>query len=306
LAGLFLLFLDIAPAVAQPSCTISATNLVFGDVSGQILANQVVDVTGTINWSCSSSSNNTITICIAMSNFTGSVREMTSGGNTLTFQVYRDSNHTQIWGTVAQGNAYRITPTTNSSGNVSGTATMYGRIIAGQTTEPPGSYSRSMAGSSSQRLTATTSDNASCSSFSSGARQYSFTATATISDHCTVSATNLNFGTQGVLTGNVDQTSTINVQCTNTTPYNIGLNAGLGAGATVTTRKMTSGGNTIDYSLYRDTARSQVWGTTIGTNTVSATGTGATQSRTVYGRVPAQSTPAPAIYSDTITVTVTY
>jgi spore coat protein U-like protein len=49
-----------------------------------------------------------------------------------------------------------------------------------------------------------------------------------------------------------------------------------------------------------------VWGTTIGTNTVSATGNGASQSYTVYGQVPAQTTPAAAVYTDTITVTVTY
>src|SRR5262249_8791133 len=36
------------------------------------------------------------------------------------------------------------------------------------------------------------------------------------------------FGSQGVLTANVDNTSTLAVQCTNTTPYNIGFDAGTG------------------------------------------------------------------------------
>jgi hypothetical protein len=105
---------------------------------------------------------------------------------------------------------------------------------------------------------------------------------------------------------NVDQSSTVQVQCTNTTPYNIGLNAGTGAGATVAVRKMTSGGATINYSLYTDNGRTTVWGNTVGTDTVSATSSGASQSYTVFGRVPAQTTPAPATYTDTITVTVTY
>jgi spore coat protein U-like protein len=134
-----------------------------------------------------------------------------------------------------------------------------------------------------------------------------FTVQITIQANCAInSASTLDFGTQGVLNANIDQTSTIQVSCTNTTPYNVGLSAGTGAGATVATRKMTSGGNTIDYSLYRDAARTQVWGTTIGTDTVSATGNGAAQTHTVYGRVPPQGTPAPATYTDTITVTVTY
>ncbi len=135
----------------------------------------------------------------------------------------------------------------------------------------------------------------------------SFTVQMTITASCTiVSASTLNFGSQGVLAANVDQSSTLQVQCTNTTPYNIGLNAGTGAGATVAIRKMTNGGNTINYSLYTDSGRTIVWGNTVGTDTVAATGNGAAQSYTIYGRVPAQTTPAPAAYSDTITVTVTY
>jgi spore coat protein U-like protein len=94
--------------------------------------------------------------------------------------------------------------------------------------------------------------------------------------------------------------------CTNTTPYNIGLDAGTGTGATVAARKMTNGANTITYSLYSDSGRTTVWGNTVGTNTVSATGNGASQTYTVYGRVPSQTTPAAATYTDTITVTVTY
>jgi spore coat protein U-like protein len=121
-----------------------------------------------------------------------------------------------------------------------------------------------------------------------------------------ISASTLDFGTQGVLSANVDQTSTIAVQCTNTTPYNIGLDAGTGAGASVATRKMTSGGATVSYSLYTDAGRSTVWGNTVGTDTVSATGNGASQSTTVFGRVPVQTTPAPGTYNDTVTVTVTY
>jgi len=134
-----------------------------------------------------------------------------------------------------------------------------------------------------------------------------FTVQITITASCTInSASTLNFGSQGVLSANVDQTSTIQVQCTNTTPYNIGLDAGTGTGATVAARKMTNGANTVTYSLYSDSGRTTVWGNTIGTDTVAATGNGAAQSYTVYGRVPPQTTPAPAVYTDTITVTVTY
>jgi spore coat protein U-like protein len=134
-----------------------------------------------------------------------------------------------------------------------------------------------------------------------------FAVQATIAATCTInSSSTLNFGTLGVLASNTDQTSTIQVACTNTTPYNIGLDVGTGSGATVAVRKLTSGSNTVNYTLYSDTGRTTVWGNTVSTDTVAATGSGAAQNYTVYGRIPAQTTPAPGSYADTITVTVTY
>ena len=121
------------------------------------------------------------------------------------------------------------------------------------------------------------------------------------------SATDLDFGTTGVIAAPIDAASEIAVQCTTGTPYNIGLNAGIGSGATVDTRLMTGpGAATVAYSLYSDAGRSVVWGETVGTNTVASTGTGADQVFPVYGRVPAQGTPATGTYTDTVTVTVTY
>ena len=134
-----------------------------------------------------------------------------------------------------------------------------------------------------------------------------FTVQMTVTSSCVInSASTLNFGSQGVLVANVDNTSTLQVQCTNTTPYNIGLDAGQGTGATVAVRKMTNGASTINYSLYSDSGRTTVWGNTVGTNTIAGTGSGGSQSYTVYGRVPPQTTPGAATYTDTITVTVTY
>lgn len=135
-----------------------------------------------------------------------------------------------------------------------------------------------------------------------------FTVQITIAGSCQVnSATNMDFSSQGVLNTNTDASSIVTVQCTNTTPFNIGLNARTGATATVTNRQMTApDGATITYSLYQTAARDTVWGETAGTNTVSATGTGAAQPFTVYGRVPPQNTPAPATYTDTVTATITY
>jgi spore coat protein U-like protein len=131
----------------------------------------------------------------------------------------------------------------------------------------------------------------------------------TIQESCIIVGTPspLDFGNQNVLAANVDATTTLTVQCTTSTPYNIGLNAGTGAGATIAVRKMTGpGAATVDYSLYQDSPRTVLWGDVIGTNAQAGTGNGSPQAYTVYGRVPPQLTPASGLYTDTITVTVTY
>ena len=196
--------------------------------------------------------------------------------------------------------------TSNGSGAISGTVTVYARLAASQQSAIPASYSETMsAGTTNDLQYGSKTTQGSCPTGGSTS-QFSFTVTATVTTSCNINATSLGFGSAGVLSANVDATSTVTPQCTNTTPYNIGLNAGTAPGATVTTRKMSSGGNTISYSLYSNSGRTTNWGNTVGTDTVGGTGTGSNQTLTVYGRVPAQSTPAPASYSDTIIVTTTY
>lgn len=135
-----------------------------------------------------------------------------------------------------------------------------------------------------------------------------FNVQMTITSSCQInSASNLDFGSSGVIADNRDATSTIIVQCTNSTPYTIGLNQGAGTGATIANRILSgSAGATITYSLYSNAGRTSVWGNTVGTNTVAGTGTGAAQNYTVYGRVPPQTTPAAGTYTDTINVTLNY
>jgi spore coat protein U-like protein len=137
-----------------------------------------------------------------------------------------------------------------------------------------------------------------------GTATATFTVSATVQATCNITATNLSFGTY---TGTqTDATSTITVTCTNTSAWNIGLNPGTCPGATVTTRCMLNGAAQLNYALFRDTARTLNWGQTVGTDTLSGTGTGNAQANTVYGRIPGGQLPAPGAYTDTITATVTF
>ncbi|MBU9437831.1 spore coat U domain-containing protein [Burkholderia multivorans] len=145
--------------------------------------------------------------------------------------------------------------------------------------------------------------------YSNGTATATFTVTLTLQPNCTIAANPLNFGTNGVLATAINQQTTLNVTCTNTTPYNVGLDAGTVTGSSVASRLMagTSTGNTtttVAFQLYQDAGRTTIWGNTQGTNTVAGTGTGAAQSLTVYGQVPAQATPKPDTYQTTVTATV--
>lgn len=131
--------------------------------------------------------------------------------------------------------------------------------------------------------------------------------TLAIASTCTVTGGTVAFGSQGVLTTAVNQSGTITVACTNTTTYSVGLDQGAN-GASVITRKMLSPTTsaTVDYALYSDAGHTTNWGNITGA-WVTGTGNGAAQALTVYGRIPAQTTPAPAAdYADSVTITVTY
>jgi spore coat protein U-like protein len=128
----------------------------------------------------------------------------------------------------------------------------------------------------------------------------------TVTSQCVTSApTALNFGSVGSLTSNVDTQTSISVQCTSGTPYNVALAVGTANAATAAARKMASGTSTVTYALYSDPARATLWGDT-SANWVSGSGNGFSQSLNVYGRVPVQSMPAPGTYTDTVTVQVNY
>lgn len=129
---------------------------------------------------------------------------------------------------------------------------------------------------------------------------------------CTVTASgaNINFGIHtGTAAANYTDggTSNLSVTCDSGVPYNIGL-LGTATGATANgTGNMVSGSNSIAYTLWQNAGRTTVWGNTIGTNTLSGTGAGATaQSIPVYAKATTVAGQAVGTYTDTVNVTLTY
>jgi spore coat protein U-like protein len=182
--------------------------------------------------------------------------------------------------------------TLNGGGAGSATATVYGRISAGQQALPPGNYSSAFSGSNTQIAYAAATSGTCAAIGNTNATSASFTAGAGYSATCSVSAATLSFGSTGVLSAALDGTTSLTTTCSASTPYTIGLDGGNAGASDPTQRKMSYGGTQITYGLYQNAARSQPWKRT-GTNTAAGTGTGSGQPITVYGRVPAQTTPAP-------------
>lgn len=141
-----------------------------------------------------------------------------------------------------------------------------------------------------------------------GADSDSMTVTATVLESCSISADDLEFDDYDpVIATPMDGATTISVTCTNGTDYDVGIDAGLGVGATINARRMTkTGGATLTYSLYTNFARDDVWGDTDGVNTWEGVGTGAAQSIDVYGRIPINQTAPAGDYEDTVTVEVRF
>jgi spore coat protein U domain-containing protein, fimbrial subunit CupE1/2/3/6 len=144
-----------------------------------------------------------------------------------------------------------------------------------------------------------------------------FQVQATVNAKCTVSAADMTFATayDGSLGAPNDSgQSDITVNCTKNAPYEVGLDAGVTAGATIATRLMknTLNADTMQYNLYTTAGRTTVWGNTQTVDTVTGTGNGLgvgqANTHTVFGRIPAgQTTLSVGTYQETtITATVYY
>jgi spore coat protein U-like protein len=235
---------------------------------------------------------------------------MKSGANSISYQLYTDAGYSTPYQYLGSD---LITGPYSLLAGGSFVSPIYAKILSSAAGLPPGTYTDTYATSGEAAITNNGGGGpytvANTCTGNGGAQWYStlsFTVSVTLLASCTVSASDLSFGSAGVIVSDIDAMSTVKARCTDTTPYNIGLNAGTATGATVTTRKMTSGGATVGYALYSNSGHTANWGNTVGTDTVAGTGTGSDQPYSVYGVAPAQTTPAPGAYADTITVTVTY
>jgi spore coat protein U-like protein len=296
------------------SCSFTISTLNFGTID--LTANTPFTSTATYSASCTGTANTTVRTCPNIDagsggSTSGSPRFLLNGATQLNFNLYQDGSYTSVWGSNlwAFAGSYpspTVDVALNGSGSGSASQTIYGQVWPGQQTLPAGVYSSAFSGTQASVAYAYSTVGTCTTIGSSHATSAPFTVTATDTTNCAVNASTLNFGSVGVLRSAVDATSSITVTCTNALPYTVALDGGLSGASNPSQRVMSQASQNITYGLYRDSARAQPWGDSVGTNAAAGSGSGLAQTLTVYGRVPAQTTPSPGTYSDTVVVTISY
>jgi spore coat protein U-like protein len=122
---------------------------------------------------------------------------------------------------------------------------------------------------------------------------------------CTITTTSVAFGTYDVFGATPDDANgTVRISCT--PRENIQVRLSRGSSATFNPRTLRSGANILNYNLFRNVARTQIWGDgTAGTSVFAANNVRNT-TLTVFGRVPASQDATVGNYSDTIVATVIF
>lgn len=322
-----MLLLSLAGPARADSCAASMSDISFGTISPvagtDYFANGTLTVTCT--WTLLSNLGvlllPNVNICVGVGAGSGgsiTARTLVNGSATVPFNLYRSADYasSSIWGTSAT--AGTTAPVTTSMGGLLALGSLtqsfiiYGKIpaasLAGVTTTGGNdtNYLSDFTGQGSIQyafygLLAPASD---CRTGSSAS--FSFKARATVTNNCFIGTTGLAFGgSNRVLTGAVRAMGAVQVRCTANNPYRIALGGGTVTG-NVAARKMRNAatGETIRYFI-SGTLDGAPWGDgTAGTSTVTGTGTGANQTIRMYGLVPAQATPSPGEYKDTVMATL--
>ena len=315
--AMLLCFLLAIPGAASAAlvCTPTISSLVFGTLhplngaSSSAVASLHIDCNG-------GKAGATVSTCLSMG-YTSEAngwRTLLSKSNALPYNMFTDAAHTQVWGTVYPREAYPPPPVftlvLDSSGAGRYSGSIYGYVPAVDTATPPGNYTNSYSAADIELRFAEQTGAANCSDITaSGNQRGAFTISATVEPQCTVTTTDLALGSTGNLQGDpILAASRIYITCSAATDYAIAINAGRSAGATIMSRKLTdaSTGGTVNYQLYVDTYRTQIWGDGTTGNLVSGTGTGLMTLFSTHATVPKQDTPPPGTYTDVLTVTVTY
>lgn len=300
-------------ALAQ-SCVASVSSVAFGSVDP--LTGDPFDATGSVQVSCTWPGYSTAPQVLVCLNLGGaSPRLLTNGTQSLQYDLYVDPSRSMPWGSVSGGGAPLSVIVSRSADGTrtSASATVYARITASQTsTATTGGgatvYDHHFGGNETALAYDTyPAPAADCASAPPRGGAFPFAVSALLVNACHIRASGIAFGTVGNLTQALTANGTLNVQCTSGAPYRISFSAGGSTHVAARTMRGASTDAAIGYQLFLDASRTVPWGDgTAGTSDATGLGTGSWVQVPVYGLVPAQPSPTPDDYSDTVIATITF
>jgi spore coat protein U-like protein len=125
---------------------------------------------------------------------------------------------------------------------------------------------------------------------------------------CTITAVGVSFGTYNVFSASpLDSTGSVSYVCVGNNPgdrITIDLSRG---GASTFARRMLKGAEPLSYNLYLDAGHATVWGDgTTGSSRYGPVQPLSSDTRTIFGRIPAGQDASAGAYSDTVIVTINF
>ena len=325
-APLFLLLCLLLSGQARAdTCTVTATDLTFPSVSsistGDAYAQQTFTVVCTWDVLPLYSS---VNVCLSLgagSNSGTSVtplRTLGNGAKRVNYNLYSDATYTpaKIWGgwggtSTPPAITFSMTKIVGQ-GSLTQVVTVYGKLSTDSTLAaldlgPDNLLFTSDFGAASAQMQYNFVLAGLLGCATGPTVPVAFQVKANIINDCTIGVGNMAFPNANLLSGALRSQSILSMTCSKSTAYRVSFSSGTN-GASMTARQMknTSTPELVTYQLSNTLDGASLGDGTGGTTTISDTGNGALQSRTIYGLVPSQSTPSPGDYKDTVTATVAF
>lgn len=132
---------------------------------------------------------------------------------------------------------------------------------------------------------------------------FNFKVQLTVTERCEIQSgqtQTIDFGSIQRSTNNVVSSGSINISCTQDTPYAIALHSDK------TLKNTQDSSIQVPYQLYQDTSFKTVWGNSSQENFTS-TGTGSDQKFRIWAKINENATNVPAgVYNDMVVAKITY
>jgi spore coat protein U-like protein len=314
------------------ACSIAQTDIVFPSVSSITTSDAYVNAKFKVTCTWTSFVAGLLfpnaTVCLYLGGGSGNSnanvtipRQLSNGTKRVNYNLYTDTSYSaaKVWGgwsgTDTTGNAitFTLTKSDNLIGSLTQDVNLYGKLnadanLSSMNVGPDNLvFTSNFTGANvlMRYIFFLTGSNNCLLGTSIG---MPFNVSASVINDCTINIGNLAFPNASLLSSAVRTTSTLTTRCSLNTPYRVTFSAGTTPGNSISARRMIGGPSNelVTYQISNTLDGPSLGDGSGGTLTIDGTGNGATQTQTVYGLVPPQSTPTPGDYKDTVVATVSF